>query len=155
MMREYALSVIATVLICTVLTDLLPSGTAKGILNILSGIVLTIVILSPLRDLTFTIPNNLEDLFQASANDAVSEGALATQAALEKIIQEEIQAYIQDKAVALRLDITAEVALRSGDPPVPDAVVIHGAVSPYGKMQLEKILTEQLGIPKENMEWTG
>jgi hypothetical protein len=154
-MQKYALSVISTVLIGTVLTDLLPSGTAKGIFKTIFGLLLTLVVISPFRDLTFSFPETFSDLFQNAAEAAASEGELASQIVLEEIIKEEVQTYIQDKAAALQLEITAEVTLRAGDPPVPDSVVIHGAVSPYFRIQLEKILEEQLGIPKEKMEWTG
>jgi len=153
--REYAVSIIATTLICSAVSSLLQNSAAKGIVRMVTGIILTISIVAPLWKLEISIPEVFEALVPDEANTASAAGENLSQEALRTIIKEDTEAYIQDKAAGLHADITAEVILNHGDPPIPEKAVISGRISPYAKQQLQEILQTQLGIPKESLEWTG
>lgn len=153
--REYAVSLIATTLICTAVSSLLQNSAAKEIVRMVTGIILTVSIAAPLWNLDISVSDIFESLVPEGANTAAAVGENLSEEALRAIIKEQTQAYIQDKAAGLHADITAEVILTHGDPPIPEKAVISGRISPYAKQQLQEILQTQLGIPKENLEWTG
>ena len=58
-----------------------------------------------------------------------------------------------DKAAALGIRVSVEVILADGDLPVPEQVLIKGAVSPYAKQKLTRMLSEDLGIAEEDQTW--
>lgn len=154
-LREYAISIIVTTLICSVVSSLLQNSAAKGIVRMLSGIILTISIVAPLWKLELSFPDGFETMVLDAADAASAAGENISREALRNIIKEDTEAYIQDKAAGLDADITAEVILNNGDPPIPEKAVISGHISPYAKQQLQEILQTQLGIAKESLEWTG
>lgn len=152
---EYAISIIVTALIFAVLSGLLQNSALKGIVNTVFGMILTITVVAPLRNMDFSFSDHWSDLFLNAANSAAVDGEQMSRDALQKIIKQETEAYIQDKAAALHADISAEVILNNGDPPIPKRIIISGTPSPYVKQQLQKILITDLGITKENLEWIG
>lgn len=153
--REYAVSIIATTLICSAVSSLLHNSAAKEIVRTVIGIILTISITAPLWKLEFSIPEIFGTMVLDKAYEASSAGENLSREAQRAIIKKETEAYIQDKAAGLHAEITAEVILNHGDPPIPEKAVISGRISPYAKQQLQEILQTQLGIPKESLEWTG
>ena len=70
-----------------------------------------------------------------------------------KIIKEQSQAYILDKAVSLGADISVAVTVSETTPPTPIEITVKGAVSPYVKTVLKDYLKEQFGIPEEAQKW--
>lgn len=153
--RDYAVTIIATGLICSIISNLLHSGTAKSIVRMVCGIILTLTVIAPLRKADFSVHYPAATFFSDSAAEASAGGEDLSHEAIQKIIKEKTEAYIQDKAAELHADITAEVTLTMDDLPLPKEAVISGSISPYAKQQLEKILETQLGITKEHLEWTG
>lgn len=154
-LREYAISVIMMAMLCSLVLNLLQSSAAKGIVKMVCGMILTITAVAPLCRMDLSIQENLSSSFLAEAKAAASEGEDLNRDALRAVIKQELETYIQDKAADLNAEITAQVTLNNGDPPLPSWVVIKGDISPYAKQQLQKILQAQLGIAKESLEWTG
>lgn len=151
--RQYILSVICMAIVCGIVQMLFPSGTVASVVKILSGLIVTIAVLSPLLqekvlqwDLTF-------ESIVSDGEAAVAEGQTAAEDALAQLIKEETQTYILNKASALGADITVEVQLRSEYPNEPASVTVRGAVSPYVKQQLANCLSQELGIAEEDQIW--
>ena len=61
--------------------------------------------------------------------------------------------YLLKEAEEMGLDITAEVKMCETDPPTPQQVIIAGTVSPYKKQVLAKMISDDLGISRENQRW--
>lgn len=154
-LQEYALSIITTTLISSMVSGLIQNSAAKGIIRMVSGIILTITVAAPLWKIELTVPENFGTYIIDAATDAAAEGEERSREALRSIIKEETEAYIQDKAAEVHAQVTAEVILNNEDPPIPEGVVLSGEISPYAMQQLQKILETQLGIAKERLEWTG
>lgn len=152
--RQYVLSIVAASLISGIVLGFLQGGTLKQLLKMICGLFLAFMVIGPIQRLDisdFQIPG-----------DAVTEGSLYTEEgeeiareALVEIIKSETEAYILDKAAALDLQLNVTVRVSDGDPPLPEGVRISGKVSPYARTRLEAAITSELGIPKENVEWTG
>ena len=72
-----------------------------------------------------------------------------------EIIKEETEAYILDKAAALKANLTVEVTVSGSGTPVPTAAIYRGEVPADVRQQLETIVQTELGIARENQTWIG
>lgn len=152
--REYLVSILCASMICGIALALVGKKETLGkLMKILTGLILTVVVLSPwvsirLDDITFY----LEDL-QFEAEDAVASGSAYAASSMEEIIIENVQAYILDKAASQGVEVTVEVRLSKEYPQVPTGVTISGSVSPYAKRILSQDISQNLGIPVEDQLW--
>ncbi len=154
-MRQYIVSVVAAALVCGILTGFMKDCGVKRLLKLLCGTFLTFTVISPI--VKFTVPE-LPDfgLVFEEAEKAAQQGKIITEDSLMDIISAQSEAYILDKAKAMEVFLTAEVATSFVDGlPVPESVVLEGEVSPEQRRQLSQIISDELGIPKENQVWTG
>lgn len=151
-MKGYFLSVICGSVVCGILTGLLEKkGTSGKILRLICGVFLTFTVIRPIADVRLdTFPVIYAD-WMTFGDSASAMGADYTAEAMSAIIKQEVQAYILDKAMALEGEIDAEVLLDESF--IPCAVVLQGSISAKGKLALEQIIAEDLGIPKEEQRW--
>lgn len=153
-LRAYILSVIASSLICGCIQMLVGKKDASSVLvKSLCGIYMTFVLITPLQKIDFSIYGDYFSGFSHEAEAVVTDGKNIAQEAYMELIKEQSQAYIYDKAISLGANVAVEVTLSNGTPPVPSAITIKGAVSPYVKKVLADYIEEQLGIPKEAQMW--
>lgn len=83
----------------------------------------------------------------------VAEGENFANAQMADIITQRTEAYILDKAASMSVALQVEVTLSEENPPVPRAVTLTGALSPYQKSTLEDFISGNLGIAKEEITW--
>ena len=154
--REYIVSVVAAAVLCGAVRSLLPGkGTAAALIRLVSGIFLAFVVVQPAVNIDLgSFPALMEDYSDAGAL-AASQGEDLAQEASAAIIKSQTEAYILDKAEALGLALDVEVTVSAGELPIPASVRISGAVPPYARAQLEAAIENDLGIPKEDQQWTG
>lgn len=156
MIRDYLLRLTAAAILCGIVTGFLGKKGALGsIIRFLTGIVMTLTVISPwgqfrIGDLTCFF----EDL-NIQAGGISHDGERAAQDAIADIIKSETEAYILDKANSFGAELSVEVSVDGSDLPVPCAVRISGRISPNGRKQLERIISEELGIALEDQIWTG
>ena len=151
--REYLLSVTAAAIFCGLLKSLAANqGSTGGILRLICGIFLTLTLIRPLADIHPEDLDFFSDQIHQDAHAAVEAGEDYGKTAMARIIKEETEAYILDKALAFDTDITVEVTV-SGDPPVPTGCFIQGKLSSYAQQQLKHILEQDLGIGEEAIQW--
>lgn len=152
-LRQYILSVVTAAMLCGIVTGLFPSGTGKQVVRLICGLFLAYTVLAPisrgelpnLTDFSLGIPEE--------AAQAVAVGENLARDSMAEIIKSETEAYILDKARSLQAEVTVEVSVNEEN--VPNSVTVSGAVSPYVRRQLQRILESDLGIAKENQKWTG
>ena len=152
--REYLLSVNGAALLCSIITALTPQkGSQAGIVKLICGLFLCFTVLSPILEIRISdLPDLASDLL-AEGEAAALDGEEESARALRRIITEETEAYIMDKAQQYGASVTPKVTLSDTDPPVPNGCTLSGSVSPYVRQQLKKILEADLGIPEENQTW--
>lgn len=155
-LKQYILSVMVSAVVCAIVRCIGVKSSHQRVLTLLSGLYLSISILSPLSSL------NPERWLQSASTDIFADAASAAavgediqRESLSAIIKEKTAAYILDKAAQWNLAPDVTVYLSEDTIPVPISVEIRGSVSPYGKQQLTKLLEEELGIAKENQLWIG
>ncbi len=153
-MRSYIISVVSAAILCAVTRSLLNEKTAAGqIVKLLSGLLMTVTVISPLINVTF---DNIADYFDGlsiEANTYVANGEAAAQNTIAGIIKSQTEAYILDKANRMGLEIAVEVELNEDDNSIPCGVRIAGALSPYAKEVMSEYMEDMLGIAKENQKW--
>ena len=152
--REYLLAVTAAAVLCGIIRCLAgENGALASISKMLCGLFLTTVVISPVAKV------NIQDISQVALDmlvegqQAAQEGEISYDQTIRQIITDETRAYIMDKARAYGAEIQVEITLSEGDPPIPESCVISGAVSPYVKQQLTKMLIADLNIPEDNQIW--
>lgn len=153
--RQYALSVTAAAIFCGILSGLLSDGKRKALLQLIFGVFLTIAVIKPFTKMDFSGIMEFPASFSDIAETAVADGENMAAKAAGEIIKEETEAYILDKAAELDAQIHAEIILSEDNPPVPIAVKLYGEPAPYIRRQLQVLLQSELGISKENQQWSG
>lgn len=149
-LREYFFRILLTALICAMLESVPLSGGAKDLRKLVCGLVLSLAVIVPLPDADLRMdPDSLLSLSEES-EIFIQEGEALARDALADGIRRETEAYIHTKA-----GVRAEVTLSSDTIPVPVAVTLRGICAEEEKQQIEALLTEQLGIEKENITWIG
>jgi hypothetical protein len=152
--REYLLSVSVAAMICAVARRLLHGkGTPAAMGKLLTGIFMTVTVLSPLTGLSIDPIRDLTEDFRIDAQQAVLEGEKYGNYALRDSITQRIETYILDKAAAIGAQIQVKIVLSNDHYPVPEKVYIEGDISPFARTRLKQILTE-LGVTEENQIWT-
>lgn len=155
-LRQYFLSVTAAAVICGIVNGLLQNkGMAPALVKLISGSFLALAVISPVTRIDLDDFTDYSLNYSAAAECAAGAGENLAQETMADIIKSQSEAYILDKAESLGLEVDVDVTVSGEQLPVPVAVCISGAVSPYAKGQLTAILTENLGIAKENQQWTG
>ena len=150
-MKAYFLSVICTAILCGIVNSLLEKKNTSGkLLKLVSGIVLSFTVLSPvaeikLNDLSFF----LEDL-KEEGEAVASMGKTQYFDAMASIIKQETEAYILDKARDLEGELSVQVFLDSEG--IPSSVILSGQISAQAKSELEQIIARDLGISKEDQQ---
>ena len=119
----------------------------------MTGLLLTITVMQPLRSVNKGWLENISLDIDLGASEAVAYGHEESQKALSAIIKENTAAYILQKASSLNAQICVEVRVSSDTIPIPDSVLVSGTVSPYTRQQLQTWIEKDLGIPKENQIW--
>ena len=130
-------------------------STHAAIIKMLAGIFLAVTVVRPLGD--FRV-GNLNDYFgdlNAGGEAAAASGIQMSQEAISSIIKSETEAYILDKAASLGVTLSVEVMVENGSVPQLSGVQLSGQVSPYARQQLSAMITDDLGIARENQEWIG
>ena len=150
---EYVLSLTATAMICCVVLSLFQEGSLRNLLRMVCGVILTLSALSPLTELTFPDLSTFSDSYW---EDGEAISAMGTDMAAEQTserIQRQLEAYILDKAAALDAEIRPVMELNEQG--IPVSVRICGSCSDSVRRSLTAVITNDLGIPEEDQEWTG
>ena len=152
--HEYLLRIISAAFLCAVVKSFgAKSSVSVTMIKTLCGVFLTITILSPIMHVDLSSFTNYVQSFSYESEDVVYTGSQLYSESLRSSIKQQAEAYILDKAASIKADLSVEVILSNDDPPTPLSVVLDGQVSPYAKSKLTKIISDDLGISKENQTW--
>ncbi len=152
--RQYLLSLIAAAIICAVIISIIgKKGALTPVIKLLAGLFMLYTALSPWTKLRLDgVISYFSDL-ELKASVTASDGNASALQSTASIIKEQTEAYILDKASSVGTDISVEVIVEGTTPPAPCYVKISGTVAPYHKQRLSQIISDELGIPKENQWW--
>lgn len=152
-LRQYILSVITAALISAILSETAGKGSGKNAVRMVCGLFLAVSFFSPL---TFRMETDFSKLYRNISEDAdreVSSGKAMATGEISAVIKEQTESYIENKAAQFNTALTAEVIL--DDNSIPCKAILHGSITESARTYLEVCCTTELGIPKENLTWTG
>lgn len=153
--RQYLLSVTAAALLCAIINGIVgKKGTYSTAIKLVTGLFMAVTVIAPWLQLEITDFTNYSESLLTEAEDIAASGELMAHKELAAIIKSQTETYILDKATALNLEVTVEVTMSNSDPPIPCAVSLQGAASPYAKQMLSQYIANDLGIPEESQLWT-
>lgn len=151
---EYVTQLIPVAILGMVSVGLVGEKSLHGqLIKLISGVLLALTVIAPIVKVDFTPLELLPSEIMADADVITDDGAAMAYAAEEILIKSKIESYILDKAADCSIDITVDVTLSEGMPPVPTTVHISGNASPYARSKMTHFLSEELSIPEENQIW--
>ena len=154
-MRQYLLSIVGAAIICSIAKNISNEKTLSGaMLRLVAGIIMTVTVLAPVVNLDLNDLPLMTTNFMDEASAIAAEGEEMAASARNAIISDRAEAYILDKAAAFGAALEVEVTISDGTM-MPEAAQIKGAISPYAKLQLQRIMEQDLQIAKENQQWIG
>lgn len=153
--REYLIGVIAVAFLCGIVSALTDSKSSVGhALRLLSGLLMLLAVVHPWANLSFNNLQKWPDSLVADGTEHTLSGQLMADEAYRASIMQETRAYILEEAGMLGCTLSVEVELSDDNIPVPKRIRISGDVSPYAKQSLTTLVTQKLGIDREDLLWT-
>ena len=147
---NYLLRIVAAALLLGAAGQLVRGKRGKQMLRLCGGLCMALVVLAPLPGLaSLAGSNSLSDALLAS--EPAAENLAQVRDELGKLISQQTEAYILDKAGELGAEVTVRVETRTGGDgvPVPWSAELTGARSEA----LASALETELGIPAERQVW--
>ena len=132
---------------------LVRSGNTALAVRLSCGLVLMTALLYPLINNDIKIDVNRIGTYRSTAMESIEAFKKEEISLRESLICERCEEYISEQADALGFSCTAEVKCSPDDngTPIPVSVVLN---SPSGRnIELEKLIENNLGIPKEAQSW--
>lgn len=153
---QYILSIGLAALLTAIIGEFSDEKSSTGtVIRMVCGLFLAFTVINPITDLNFGILDAFSEQFSPDTTSAVSAGTAMAEESLQELIKQKTEAYILDKARSLGCVLDAEVNVGEGSAPVPVSVRIVGEVPDNVRNELEQVLNQELGISKENQQWTG
>lgn len=152
-MQTYLFRLLCTAVLCALMLSLFPEGKAKDMIRLLAGMILTVTLLRP--DFGISLPefDRIPADYLEEGRASAAEGQAQAQQQRQGFIKEALEAYILDKAEQLGCQLSVQVILNGEG--IPEQVILSGEVSGDDREELESILTEAIGIGKEEQQWNG
>ena len=149
---QYILSVVCCAFFCGILGKI-QGNKGNSTIQLMIGLVMMITILQPvLKNKSFNMDISLDEITDNSAC-IVENAENAAKTSMASSIKEKTEEYILSYAREKGLDICVEIEVNNNAIPAPQAITIHGSLSPYSKLQLSEYIQTQLGISEENQIW--
>ena len=153
--RQYILGVVAAALLCGISTSLIHEKTAlAAAVKFVTGLLMVLAVLQPWTNISLDFFTDWHTEVFTDANNIVSCGKESAKKAYCAGIKEQLESYIQHEANALGAELSVQIALTDDDVPVPNRVVLSGDISPSARQTMSTLLTERLGISREDLIWT-
>ena len=152
--RQYLLSVVASAIVSSIAVALVQRNHALSvIIKLLCGIFMAITVISPFSKFSISDFQGFTQDFSIDAQTAVENGEWFSEQQLRENISQQVEAYIQERAQDLGVDLRFDIELSAEMPPVPLVITIYGAASPYEKSILCDYIEKNLAIPEEKQVW--
>ena len=152
--KHYLISIFSSALISAIIMRIVgKQGSNSKIIKLVVTVFLSLSIVAPILEIEIEDMTDYIGNIDTDAQKIVSDAQSAALQETVAVIIQRTEAYIEDKATQYGATITATVSISKDDAFIPDAVVINGNISPYGKISLKKIIEDDLGIPEDRQTW--
>ncbi|MBR3555670.1 MAG: hypothetical protein IKN89_07145 [Oscillospiraceae bacterium] len=155
-LSEWVRSLAVGAVFCGAVLLLAPEGKEKRAVKLTCAMMLTILLISPLRRLDARQLTELLTLQRMEENRVVEDADELSMEICSRIIREETEEYIWDAAQRLgigKLGIRLRLKETRGLP-CPWSIELTGSVTASQKEKLALLLEGELGIPEERQTWS-
>ena len=135
---------------------LIPEGSEKRAVKLVCALVLTLLLISPLKELDAEKLTELLTVQRLSGEGITLDTDELSMELCTGIIRKETEEYIWDAARRLGIsELGIRLRLSSGEGlPCPWSVDLKGNVTQLQKEELSMLLEGDLGIPRERQNWS-
>ena len=152
---RYIFSVSTAAILFSIIQTMLEGKHGTAVLvRLLGGLFLTFTVIAPVSDIDLRSIFETHLEFASSGSSIAASGVDTVENHFREIIRQQSESYILDKAMSYQTPMDVEVMLSHDDIPVPSSVILKGSASPYVKQVMEVWLQEEMGISRENQQWT-
>ena len=153
---EYVLSVVAAGILVSICGSFFDEKSSIGtLIRVMGGLFLSIVMLCPFAQWDFDAAAAFTESFHITGEQVAEAGNVMASKEVQAIIKEQLTEYILDKASEYHATVSVDITLSDDSIPIPESVKITGAIPAYAKGQLQQLIEDELGIPKEQQIWIG
>ena len=154
--REYLIGVTAAAILCGIVTTMSEEkGFLGSAMKLLTGLLMALALVSPWVNIPLDDLFGWTDSIQSDAGAIVQQGQSIGEETYREVIKQRLEAYIQDEAQALGLDLSVTVSLNEDGTPIPVAAELIGSASPYLRQRMTLFLTNEWGIEREDQICIG
>lgn len=144
-------------LFCGIALGLMPEGGVKKAASIACTVVLLMTVLIPLSRLDLSVYSMELAKYREMGEDLSEKGSEVRDSMNRTVIQKECEAYIMDKAQLLGIaleEVKVTAFWNSEGVWIPVSAEIRANCSEAERKRLSDVIFAELGIPKENQEWS-
>ena len=150
------MSITVAAILCGLILSVVPKGQLRGIIKLICGVFLALLIIKPITNLDLDkLLSRFPGEWETEGESAAAFGEEIARDSMSDYIKRETEAYILDKATGFGFDLEVEVSVAKEELPLPEKAVIYGDLPETVRRELERIIVENLGVAKENLEWIG
>lgn len=156
-LHNYILTLICTAFLCSIALILTPDSRAKKAVAVVCGITMITAIILPLVKIDFSEYSKSLAGYRINAQKYADNGSENRENLNRLYIEEQCQAYILDKAEFYGIDVSSAsvIAEWSNDGYwYPVSAKIQCNCSDTEKSKLEAMIEADLGIDRDNQEWS-
>ncbi len=154
-LKTYLLSVVAVCLIAAIAGALVKNPLIGKILRLVSGILVLLVVVSPLLEVDLdTIATAMRENF-SSDSSMLEDVRESSQRQLAEQIKRATELHIEQTAANMGVLIQAKVRVNDDKIPTPISVEMIGVLEAEELATLSEYIAKNIGIPKERQEWRG
>lgn len=152
-LRDWITSCVSAALVCAIARELTPPGRVRTVQGFICAVVMALAVLSPVFSLDTQRLSIDIAKYSRMAEEQTRRAGDISDSLSRTVIQEEMRAYILDKAAQLGSEVyDAEAVLRWSGEGVwyPTGVKISGK---YDRA-LSQVIAAELGVDEERQEWS-
>lgn len=150
---QYVVTLTAAAILCGILLSFFSEGAVRMKLKLICGVFLTVTALAPLPRISLPDLSAFSQFYLSEGKSFAVTGETIAREELLGRIKQATETYILDKAASMGAVIKPEVELDAEGNPV--SVRLQGDCSAIQRQQLRAAITNDLGIPEEDQQWTG
>ena len=148
--REWIRSIVMVTMLLSVGQAMVPEGQIRKIFSFSGGLVLVIVLLHPVLGLEGSVLIEPLEVYERQIFKQKEELEQMVRAEQETIIEENLTAYISDKAEALEEGGSVRIRAETAE---DGTVTLSAELVGQPSEPLTEYLEQELGIPRERQGW--
>jgi len=157
LMRSWVIGITGMSLITSVTMAIVPKGRVRKTVSLICGMAMIVVLVSPVLDFDYDIFAQYVSGYSYDTDVQEKNLDEENERLTRRIIQEEVDAYILDKAQSIGCaDVTVSTQTKMDEDGAwyPWEVTVEGEFTSEQQLQLQNTIEGDIGIPPERQYWS-